>query len=1026
MPTDVAIGPRPTEQDGFDVDERTRARLVRDLVSAVRGEVRFDDSSRRLYANDASIYRMVPVGVVIPRDEDDVVAALAVCRVHGAPVLARGGGTGLSGQSVNHAVIFDFSKYMNQILDLDVEARTARVQPAVICDQLRDAAMEHGLTFAPDPATHDHNTLGGMLGNNSCGTHSVYGGKTVDNTIELDIVLYDGTRMTVGLDEEERLDELVGRGGREGEIYAGLRDLRDRYGDLVRARFPDIPRRVSGYNLDDLLPEKGFNPARALVGSESTCALVLSATVRLLPWPNHRSLVALGYPDSPAAAAHVTQILDSCPLAVEFFEDGIIDNLKKKGFGSPGMDELPEGHTFVLVEYGGDNQEESNTAAAELTGMLRTLPNAPDIKTYTDAAHEADIWEVRRGAIGSTRIPQEHAGLAGWEDAAVDPSRLTGYLRDYRELVTRYGYHTVLFGHFGQGCIHNRLDLDIKTAEGIETFRRFLDEAADLVIGYGGCCSGEHGDGQLKAAFLERTYGAELVTAFEEFKDLFDPDGAMNPGKVVRARSPVGDLRLGPHYNPPVLDTHFAFAEDGYDFADAANRCFGVGKCRHIDGGTMCPSFMVTREEKNSTRGRARLLFEMMQQAGDRKNPWRDDGVKDALDLCLACKGCKGDCPVRVDMATYKAEFLSHYYKGRLRPRVAYAMGLIRRWAEVGSLAPGPVNWMSENAVLGPALKSVAGVAQERSMPTFAPQTFHSWIRDRTPADTGGEEIVLWVDTFSDHFQPQVAMAALEVLEAAGFTVRTPQDSICCGRPLYDYGMLTTARHYLEHVLGTLQADIEKGTPIVGIEPSCIAVFRDELTNMMPHDEKARRLAAQTYTLAEALTEFAPSWSPGRISGDALVQVHCHQGAVLGFDADRRILERVGLEIAVPDSGCCGMAGSFGYEAGGKFEVAQACGERVILPRVREADPTTLVVADGFSCREQIAQNTDRRALHLAQVLHLAMRAEGHGLGALPEHLSPPTELPSSPRPGWRRAAGLVAGAGLAAATVWAGARVAH
>jgi Fe-S oxidoreductase len=463
------------------------------------------------------------------------------------------------------------------------------------------------------------------------------------------------------------------------------------------------------------------------------------------------------------------------------------------------------------------------------------------------------------------------------------------------------------------------------------------------------------------------------VRAFEEFKDLFDPDQRMNPGKVVRAHQPTEDLRLGTDYHPPDLETHFSFAEDGFSFADAANRCFGVGKCRHLDGGTMCPSFMVTREEKHSTRGRSRMLFEMMREAGERKHPWRDQGVKDALDLCLACKGCKGDCPVRVDMASYKAEFLSHFYAGRLRPRAAYAMGLIQRWARGASLAPGLANAVAHAPVASTVLKLAAGVARERDLPGFAPRTFRQWERRRTPANPGGTEVLLWVDTFADHFQPHVAMSAVELLEAAGLHVRVPAMQLCCGRPLYDYGMLPTARRYLQRILDALRADIRAGVPVVGTEPSCIAVFRDELPNLFPHDDDAHRLARQTFTVAQALAHLVPDWEPPRLDGHALVQVHCHQGAVFGHDAERDLLERAGLSLEVPDSGCCGMAGSFGYEAGERYDVSVACGERVILPAVRAAREDTVVLADGFSCREQIDQLTDRRAVHSVELLAAAL-----------------------------------------------------
>lgn len=951
------------------------ASLEKDLRRAVGGEVRFDEGSRRLYANDASIYRQVPVGVVIPRDAEDVVHGVEVCRAHDAAILGRGGGTGLAGQSVNAAVLFDFSKYMNRITELDPDRRTARVEPGVICDQLRDAAREHGLNFAPDPATHDHNTLGGMIGNNSCGTHSVAGGKTVDNVYELDLLTYDGQRMTAGCGEEGRLDELAAQEGRPGELYRGMRELRDRYADLIRARYPDIPRRVSGYNLDDLLPEKGFNPARALVGSESTCVLVLGATVRLLHNPPRRSLLVLGYPDSPAAAEHVEAMLASRPLGLEFFEAGILGNLRRKGFASKGMDELPEGEVWVLVEHGGETQEEAHAQAERLVQELRRQPRPPSLRLYDDPGLEADIWEVRRSAIGSTRIPGEHAGLAGWEDAAVHPSRLPGYLRDFKELVARYGYHTVLFGHFGQGCIHNRLDLDLTTQEGIDRFRSFLEDATELAVKHGGSLSGEHGDGQLRAALLPKMFGPELVEAFTEFKRLWDPRGRMNPGKLVAPYSPVQNLRLGADYQPAQVATFFRFPEDAGSFANAADRCFGVGKCRHLSGGTMCPSFMVTREERHSTRGRARLLFEMMQQTG-RRDVWRDEAVKGALDLCLSCKGCKGDCPVRVDMATYKAEFLAHYYEGRLRPPPAYAMGLLMYWAQLAERAPRLVNAATHTPVLSRIGKRALGLAPQRAAPAFATRTYREWFAARREmARPGGEPVLLWPDTFNDHFHPETLIAATEVLEAAGFRVRIPDSRLCCGRPLYDYGMVPRARRLLRKVLEELRPQIRAGVPLVGLEPSCTATFRDELINLFPDDQDARRLQSQTRSLSELLLERAPGLQLS-LPGRALYHGHCHQKALWGAGSDLELLRSLGLDVETPDTGCCGLAGSFGYEHGDRYEVSVKAGERVLGPAVRAADPEMLVVADGFSCRSQIEHLSARRGLHLAEVLHLALQAD--------------------------------------------------
>ncbi|MBO0727643.1 MAG: FAD-binding protein [Acidimicrobiaceae bacterium] len=943
--------------------------LSAELRESVRGEVRFDRGTRAMYANDASIYRQPPIGVVIPEDAGDVARALACCRRHGAPVLARGCGTGLAGQSVNAAVMFDFSKYMNEILELDAERRTARVQPGVICDQLRAAAGKHGLTFAPDPATHDHCTLGGMIGNNSCGTHSVMGGKTVDNVIALDVITYDGTRMTVGQTSEEEYAAIQREGGRRADIYRQLARLRERYATLVAQRYPDIPRRVSGYNLDEL--GQSFDVARALVGSESTCVLVLEATVRLLPDPPFHSLLVAGFPNAAAAAEAVPAGRETDVIGLEFFDIGVVRNLQQKGTHMPGMEELPPGRAWLLAEYGGQSKAEADAGAAAFERRLRATGSTA-VKLFDDPAHESDIWEVRRSAIGSTRIPGQHPGLAGWEDAAVHPDRLAAYLREFQELVEHFGYHTVLFGHFGQGCVHCRLDLDLASAEGLANFRAFIDAAADLVVRYEGSLSGEHGDGQLRAALLPKMYGPELIEAFREFKAIFDPDGRMNPGKVVNPYRPDQNVRLGTDYRPRHVRTHFSFVEDGGSFADAANRCFGVGKCRHLEGGTMCPSFMVTREEEHSTRGRARLLFEMLSDTSS-ADGWRDASVKEALDLCLSCKGCKGDCPVSVDMATYKAEFLSHYYAGRLRPRAAYALGFIPLWARLASHAPVLANAATAAPGLSRLMKAAGGVAPHRKAPTFAHRSFTHWFTARqAPARPGAPPVLLWPDTFNNFFTPGVAKAATEVLEGAGFDVRLPRRWLCCGRPLYDYGMLRTAKRWLRRVLDELRDDLSAGTPVVGLEPSCVAVFRDELINLFPHDADARRLSQQVYTFSEFLTRKAPDYEPPKLRRRALVQAHCHHQAVMGMDDEERLMAVLGLDVERPDSGCCGMAGSFGYEAGERYRVSLAVGERVILPKVRETAPDTLVIADGFSCREQIAQATGRQPLHIAEVVALA------------------------------------------------------
>jgi FAD/FMN-containing dehydrogenase len=712
--------------------------LAAELRRRVRGEVRFDAGSRALYATDGSNYRQVPIGVVIPRDADDVVATVAAARRYGVPVLARGGGTSLAGQCCNVAVVMDFSKYMRRILALDPPNKRACVQPGVVLDDLRDAAEQYHLTFGPDPSTHNHCTLGGMIGNNSCGVHSLMAGKTDDNVEELEIFTYDGERLRVGETGESELTRIIEQGGRRGAIYAQLRALRDRYASLIRARFPDIPRRVSGYNLPWLLPEHGFHVARALVGSECTCVTVLETTVRLVPSPPVRSLLVLGYADVYAAGDHIMEILAHRPIGLEGLDDVLVSDMKKKGLYPAELKLLPEGNGRLLVEFGGEDKQDADAPARRLMGELQKQPHPPSMKLFDDPAQERTIWLVRRSGLGATaRVPGANDTWEGWENAAVPPEKLGGYLRAFRKLLTAYGYACSLYGHFGQGCVHTRIDFDLLTKKGIETYRAFIHDAADLVVNYGGSLSGEHGDGQSRGELLPKMFGAELMQAFREFKAIWDPQGKMNPGKLIDAYRADENLRLGVDYRPPQPPTHFKFpGDDKGSFSRATLRCVGVGECRRESVGTMCPSYRVTREEMHSTRGRARLLFEMLQ--GDPlKGGWRDEHVKEALDLCLACKGCKGDCPVQVDMAAYKAEFLSHYYAGRLRPRQAYSMGLIYWWARLASLMPGIVNAVTQAPLLGDVVKVLGGVAPERRMPVFARQTFQQWFRRRGPRNQG-------------------------------------------------------------------------------------------------------------------------------------------------------------------------------------------------------------------------------------------------------------------------------------------------
>ena len=997
------------------------ARLERDLRGHLRCEVGFDPGQRALYALDGSIYRQVPLGVVVPRRTEDIVRAVEVCRHHGAPIFMRGGGTGLAGQTCNTAVVLDISRYCNRLQKLDIRHEQAFVEPGLVLDDLRESAEHHHLTFAPDPATHARCTLGGMIGNNACGAHSVMGGKTVDNVEELDILTYGGLRLRVGATSEKELARIIAAGGRKGEIYAGLKTIRDRYGDLVRARYPKIPRRVSGYNLDQLLPENGFHVARALVGSESTCAIVLGAKLRLMPSPAARALLVLAYPDVYAAGDDVCRLLEHHPIALEGFDDLLPRYYRGRHEQKPGLALLPDGGGWLLAEFGADTIEAATAQAQAAMAAIRLRPNPPEMRLAATPEQAQSVWKIREGGVGATSYtPEGKVAWPGWEDSAVPPEKLGDYLRQLRALLNRFHYGGSVFGHFGQACLHLRIDFNLRTADGIATFRRFMEEAADLVVGFGGSLSGEHGDGQVRAELLPRMLGEDLVEGLEAFKAVWDPDWKMNPGKMVRPYPLDAGLRLGASYRPAQPETRFQFPQDKGSFSAATLRCSGIGLCRRHDHDFMCPSYMVTREEKHSTRGRAHLLWEMLQ--GDLvQGGWRSQPVHEALDLCLSCKGCKSDCPVNVDIATYKAEFLSHYYEGRLRPPHAYALGLVRTWSELASRAPGLANFVSRTPPLSLAAKLAAGISQHRRVPGFAPEAFTQWFARRQPdaearasqQQRGAKRVLLFPDTFNNFFHPEVAKAAVEVLEAAGCNIALPQRPLCCGRPLYDYGFLDQARRRLRHAIEGLRDEISDGIPMLVLEPSCAAVFRDELVNLFPHDEDARRLSRQTVTLPEFLSDL-DGYQPPRFRSprQALLQVHCHQHALLRPETEKSLLEQMGIECEQLDAGCCGMAGSFGFEKR-HYAVSAAVGERKLLPQVRQAPSRTLIVADGFSCREQIGQMSPRRGLHLAQVIALAQReavaGSPSGVLARPERAFP---QPAASRKPYLLAAAALVGLG--------------
>jgi len=792
----------------------------------------------------------------------------------------------------------------------------------------------------------------------------------------LKVLTYDGLELDVGRTSEEEFEAIRRAGGRRAEIYWRLQSLGQRCQSLIRARYPKIPRRVSGYNLDELLPENGFNIARSLVGTEGTCVTVLEATLRLIPSPQAKALLVIGYPTVYDAADAVPLLLEHPLIGLEGMDDGMVNNLKRyQGFAER-IARLPEGNAWLLAEFGADTAADARAQAQKLIDRLKSQRGSTHPKLLRDGHEVEDIWTIRESALAATAfIPGQRDRSEGWEDSAVPPARLGAYLRELRALYDRYEYRGAFYGHFGDGCVHTRIDFDLDTPKGLRQWRAFMDDAADLVIRYGGSLSGEHGDGQARAELYPKMFGPELVEAFREFKSIWDPDGRMNPGKLVDAYGILDNLRLGRHYRPKPPSTHFAFADDRFSFARAALRCVGVGKCRREEGGVMCPSYRATREEKHSTRGRAHLLFEMM-KGQLIKEGWRSEAVKDALDLCLSCKGCKNDCPTNVDMATYKAEFLAHYYKGRLRPRSAYAFGLIYWWARLGSLAPSIVNLFTQTPVVSLAARWASGMSIRRQIPKFAGETFRHWFnrrhqpKSRNPAD-GRNRVLLWPDTFTNHFQPGVGQAACEVLEKLGYQVLLPPRGLCCGRPLYDYGWLDLAKRLLRQTLDTLHPYLEAEIPVIALEPSCAAVFRDELVNLFPEDPMAHRLSRQTLLFSEFVLRqghLAVDGTAG--NGTAILQTHCHQKSVLNGKAGAEVLKRMGWNVSEPESGCCGMAGAFGFEEDHEA-VAFQIGEQALLPAVRNAGADSIVTADGFSCREQIFQNTGRRPLHIAEILNL-------------------------------------------------------
>lgn len=974
-------------------------KVAADLTRHVSGEVRFDPGSRAAYSTDASNYRQVPIGVVVPRTPDDAAAAIAVCRDNEVPVLSRGGGTSLAGQCCNAAVVLDWSKYCTRVHAVDTDRGTAVVEPGIKLDVLNDRLAAQGWMVGPKPSTHVSCTIGGMIGNNSCGSTAQAYGKMVDSVRALEILTYDGVRRWVAETDDAEFERITAAGGRLAELYRGLRSIVDDYADDIRARYPDIPRRVSGYNLDSLLPENGFHLAKAMVGSENTLVTVTRAEVALVRRPAASALVLLGFDDIAAAADAVPAVLEHEPAALEGLDHRLVELEHSRRLAEQALHQLPRGRGWLMVQMDGHDQDDADHKAKALIEALQKVTDC-DAAVLDDPVRKKQVWAAREAGLGATAYPpvgpETHEG---WEDAAVPPHRLGDYLRDFRALLDRYDYGTSsLYGHFGQGCVHTRIPFDLRTADGIATYRRFAHDAAHLVVDYGGSLSGEHGDGQSRGELLPIMFGPRVIDAFQKTKALFDPDNRMNPGKVVNPYRLDENLRFGTGYLPLEPATAFSYAEDGHRFSHAAARCVGVGKCRGDESGVMCPSYRATGEEHHSTRGRSRLLFEML-QGEVITDGWRSTDVRDALDLCLACKGCLSDCPVNVDMATYKAEFLFHHYHHRIRPMAHYSMGWIPLWARLAAAAPRAVNTVAHARGVEPALKAAGGIDPHRDVPRFAAQRFTRWWRDQ-PHPTGGRgTVLLWPDTFTNNFDPAIARDAVEVLQAAGFTVTVPADTLCCGLTWISTGQLGVARRVLRRTLRALRPALHSGIPVVVLEPSCAAVFRADALDLMHGDEDAHRLATQTYTIGELLHRRAPDWRPPRTSGRAVVQQHCHQHAVLHYTHEKELLDDAGLDVDVLDAGCCGLAGNFGFQRG-HHDVSVACAEDKLLPALRDMAPGTTVLADGFSCRTQIRDLADGCSpRHTASVFAEALRAEGaSGAVSVPAPRSPANARPG-PRP---------------------------
>ncbi len=924
-----------------------------DLADALRrqGVSDVEDSTlaRAMYSTDASLYRVVPQVVVHPRHADEIAAVLSVAREQKVPLTMRGAGTSIAGNAVGTGIVVDTSRHLNRVLDLDPESGTALVEPGTVHATLQQEARRHGLRFGPDPSTHSRCTVGGMIGNNACGSRALGYGRTVDNVVSLDVLTGTGERL------------LLGEGVHDVEAARRVAAVVDADLATVRTEFGRFGRQVSGYSLEHMLPENGRRLDRMMVGSEGTLGLVLGARVSLVEDAPFRALAVLGYPSMVEAADAVPGLLHHPLVACEGLDERIVDVVVERR-GASAVPAMPRGAGWLFAEVTAATEGEARALATAVAADS----GATDHRVVTDVVEQLALWRIREDGAGLAARSLERPAHAGWEDAAVPPDRLGAYLRGFDDLLRDYGYAGVPYGHFGEGCVHVRIDFELDGSDsGRGRFRSFMQDAATLVAGHGGTLSGEHGDGRARSELLPAMYSPAALDLFAQVKAALDPEHVLNPGVLVEPRALDADLRLGRRFREP--RTTLRLVDDGGSMARAVHRCTGVGRCIADNtgtGGVMCPSYVATREEKDSTRGRARVLQEMVN--GDLvRDGWRSPEVREALDLCLACKGCSSDCPTGVDMATYKAEALHQRYRRRLRPRSHYALGMLPRWARLSRPVVPLANRALRSRAVQRVAKAAAGIDQRRGIPAFAVRSFTRWAGERTRMQDR-PDVVVWADSFTEHFATGPGQAAVTLLERAGLRVAVVGEDTCCGLTWISTGQLDAARRIVGHTVEVLHPYVAQGVPVVGLEPSCLAALREDLLQLTD-DPKAAEVAHAVRTLAELL-ESLPSWSPPDLSGTTVVaQPHCHHASVLGWEADARLLARAGATVTRV-GGCCGLAGNFGVEKG-HYEVSVAIAEHSLLPAVRAAGPDAVVLADGFSCRTQLDDLADVRALHISELL---------------------------------------------------------